>query len=73
MPSATKFFINVQPMNSGPALPVGGEPEERRRPPGHTIPGHGNKPAGKKWEWKEKWMDGKSLATIRPSANSSMN
>ena len=43
-PSVRKFLVGRRSMNPGQAPPDSGEPEERRRPHGHTISGHDKKP-----------------------------
>lgn len=46
--SISIFFVGGESKNYRPAPPNNDVSEEKRRPNGHTTPGRGNGPAGKK-------------------------
>jgi hypothetical protein len=62
-PSVNNPFIDLRPMNPGPATTGMGVPEERRSPTGHTVSGHVNGPAGKKGVERE--MGGNTAPFIK--------
>jgi hypothetical protein len=61
---ASRFFVDVRPMNPMPAPPGNGAPGKSLGLYAYTASGYETGPAGKKGGLKEKCMDSRSLATI---------